>query len=395
MKKIGSIVIKAVLILFAYVGPLLGAPSEYYKYFRTDSAHVYSWNSVISQWTPSSVQLYSYNQGQLLLLTTLDYITRAEQGRTEYLYNSSGRLDTEVNYFYNGGWIASTRLIYSYDQEGRVSEIRIQKWNNSIWIDDRIQMNYVYDSNSRQMEFQLIYWRNNAWTLPTTDYSFYNDNGLLIRREAIYPTGSTDYQVIYSYDAFDVLSEVYSQYPIPTGWQNWWLINYQYNPCGLKVSQVRYTGVGSEWVPGSRVVSFSYFKPDLCPDRKVPMCQNGTTIYVKKTVVPTRLAKGDCIGTCPDTKGESKSIEKISENKNLKAPFSVYPNPATDHINVRQLNNEEQISRVELSDMNGKLMRVISNPGSETTIYKRELASGQYIIKIYARETYTLQVIFK
>lgn len=373
-----------------------GQVTDYYKYFRTDSAYVYSWDNLTSDWKAVAVQEYSYENGVLLSILTSEFISRTVQSRTNYSYNSEGLVNEVVSYVYNNGWVAVARNLYFYDLQNRYSEIQVQRWINSVWVDDRIQMNYVYDENNRQTEYQSIYWRNNAWTTPTTEYSYYNAEELLIRREAVYANGTIDYQVLYEYDQFDVLSEVYAQYPSSTGWLNWWLASYGYNPCGLKLSQTQYSGSGTSWLPNNRVVSYTYFKADLCPDRKVPVCQNGTTIYVKKTVVPTRLANGDCIGVCPDSKGEKKN-HKESINDQLKSiPFVVYPNPATDKITVQTNDTEVSINRIELADLNGTILRVISNPdNTNNIIYRRGLLSGQYILRIYLDgEAYNMNVIF-
>jgi hypothetical protein len=395
MRKIGNFLFK---LMFLWLLPSIaveGAGNEYYKYFRTDSAYVYSWNDVNSSWVPSSVQKYGYDQGKITNLLTLDYATRAEQSKTEYFYNQDWQLETEVNYYFNDGWKEATRNVYYYDLHGRVSEIHIQKLAGSVWGNNRIQMNYVYDENNQQIEFQSIYWRNNAWTLPTTDYSYYDEDGNLIRREAIYPTGATDYQIIYSYDQVDLLAEVYSQFPSGSGWQKWWLINYQYSLCGLKISQVHYTGSGPDWKPSTKVESFSYFKPALCQEANVPVCHNGTTIYMAPKVVQRHLNHGDCIGTCPAGATKSAKTDEPGPIQPENVPFVLYPNPATDQINIVQKNTPKSISRITLTDLNGNIKKAIDNPGDDNIAIEREgLISGQYILTIYAQEMYSLIVVF-
>lgn len=395
MRKIDNPIISLIILWLLTGMAAEGAVNEYYMYFRTDSTYVYSWNKADSAWVPASFQMYGYDQGKITYLLTLDYITRVEQSKTEYYYNQAGQLATEVNYYFSNGWKESTRNVYYYDHQGRVSEIHIQKLTLSAWVDDRIQRNYIYDGNGNQAQFEMIYWRNNTWTLPTTDYSYYNEEGNLIRREAIYPTGATDYQIIYSYDQVDLLAEVYSQYPSGTGWQNWWLINYQYSVCGLKTSQVHYTGSGSEWNPGTKVESFSSFKPNLCPEEFIPVCHNGTTIYMRPKVVKRHLSHGDCIGVCPDNTKKSAETDELTNSEPDNVPFVIYPNPATDKINIIQKNTGKSISKLTLTDMKGNIIKSIDNPGDcNIAIDRGRLMSGQYVLTIYTQEIYSLIVVF-
>jgi len=305
-------------------------------------------------------------------------------------------MSAETNYTYIGSmWVALTRILYSYDESGRYSEIRIQKWINSEWVDDRIQMNYVYDELGRQLEYQMIYFRNNAWTDPTTESSYYNADGLLERREAVYFNGNTDYEVIYTYDGSKLLSESYSRYPSGNGWFNWWLVDYEYNYCGLRLALVRYNGSGTEWIPSTRTVNYTYFKPDLCPDKKVPVCHNGNTVMVKKTVVQTRLNHGDCLGECPDGKGSQQVIKKSERTVQPEIPFTIYPNPATDQITIASNGYDDKISKVELTDMNGTILRSETiNDDGNIVIPRNDLITGQYLLRIYGDQVYSMIVIF-
>ena len=397
MRKVGNILVILIVIWSLSGIKVSGAASELLKYFRTDSAYVYSWNSVNSSWAPASVQLYGYSGGRITNLLAVDYTTRANQNKTEYLYNLAGQLEYEVNYYFDGIWKESTRNVYSYDEQNRISVIHIQKWINSDWADDRIQQNYVYDEYGRQTEFQAIYWRNGAWTSPTTDYSYYDPDGNLIRREAIYYTGRTDYQVIYTYNQFDVLSEAYSQYPgaVAGAWQNWWLVNCQYSNCIIKQSQIQYIGSGTQWIPGTRTEYFTYFRPELWTDGKVPVCRNGKTKYVDKNAVQNRLDHGDCLGPCPGTEGSSGVIKGSGVQMSKNIPFTIYPNPASERVTIKQKKNDAEISKVELMDMNGNLLRSESacNTG-EVTIERGGLISGQYIVRIYGEQVYNLIVVF-
>ncbi|MRR21554.1 T9SS type A sorting domain-containing protein [bacterium] len=383
-------------LLFPWIG-LSAAADDYLNYFRTDSAYVYNWNSSAGTWVPVSVQQFQYDNGILLNIYSSDYTTRALQGRSEYAYNSEGLPESVVNYYYSGGWVAASRNLYFYNTLGQVSEIRVQKYSNNSWNDDRIQMNYVYNISGNVTEYQMIYRRNNEWTLPTTDYSYYDEAEKLIRREAIYPSGETDYQILYSYTRFNLLSEMYAQYPGSGGWNNLWKADYQYNPCGLKISQVQYAGSGPDWIPNTKTVSFTYFKPELYPARRVAICHKGETLIVIKFAVQEYLDRGDCIGPCPEIDGSEGNENGDIASMLPEQPFIVYPNPAGEHITVSLRKGQEpDFTRIELLDFRGTVLRTINTFGEEqVTIPRDGLAGGQYFLRVYAGEVYNLLVVFR
>jgi hypothetical protein len=373
-----------------------GADPDITRYIKTDSAHVFTWSSNESVWIPGSVQLYTYNDGKVIRILTLNYNTRSEQSKTEYSYNAAGLADTITNYSFNNGWTALTRNVVFYDLQHRITEIWVQKWISGIWSDDRKQNNYVYDEFDRLLEFQSVYWRSNAWTQPAIDYSYYDEEGKLIRREAFNPNGSIDYQVICTYDGANLLSDMYAQYPSGTGWQKWWLVNYQYDDCGFKISQVQYAGSGSGWVPNTKVVNYSYFKPDLYPDPKVPVCHYGNTMYVIKKVLKRHLAHGDCLGTCPETKGSHPDLKAAATEKLSEVPFTIYPNPASERITVLRNGYDSGIWKIDILDMRGNILRSETDfVSAEVTIERGGLVSGQYIVRIQGEQVYNLIVVFK
>ncbi len=68
------------------------------------------------------------------------------------------------------------------------------------------------------------------------------------------------------------------------------------------------------------------------------------------------------------------SIENISINK---IPISLFPNPATTALSITL----PQKSQIQILNIQGQLIKTISNAEKETTIDIRDLSSGVYIIK--------------
>ncbi len=67
-------------------------------------------------------------------------------------------------------------------------------------------------------------------------------------------------------------------------------------------------------------------------------------------------------------------IEEIHANNNI----SIYPNPVNNLITV---NSQEPIHKVEIIDINGKLIKTISNNSKKTTIDVSDLKTGIYFVK--------------
>jgi hypothetical protein len=396
MKKVGILFTSVIIGYFSLSLNLMGVDHDYSKYFRTDSALVYNWNANDSTWVPSSVTIFNYENGHVGNVLTRDYVTRAEQARTDYVYNTDNLLDTETSFYYTGGaWVPSGRNLFFYDSNKRVAEVHIQKWVNTDWATDRIQKNYQYDENNNLLLFQAIYWRNNSWTTPTTDSSYYDTEGKLIKRQAFYATGATDYRIIYTYNVVDLLTDAYAEYPSSTGWINWWLVNYQYNSCGRKISQIQYSGTGTVWLPRTKTVFFSHFSAYDFPYRKIPVCHKGHTIVVSKNALRAHLAHGDCIGECT-SEDHTCPWKDNFEKESHKPPFTISPNPAYDRIRIKITEDDCIFSRVELIDFNGKLLRVINvNGQEEIQISRGQLKSGNYLIRLVGDETYSETVILK
>jgi hypothetical protein len=63
--------------------------------------------------------------------------------------------------------------------------------------------------------------------------------------------------------------------------------------------------------------------------------------------------------------------------------LAVYPNPATDFVNIQQ--SEVALQKIEIYSMNGQLIRSENNNLEKINISR--LKSGMYIMKLYAENT--------
>ena len=123
---------------------------------------------------------------------------------------------------------------------------------------------------------------------------------------------------------------------------------------------------------------------------KIPVCHNGTTIIIKKTVLPTHLAHGDCPYECFSSKGNSVPGEGVNVKAEGDPLFKVYPNPASERITVSLNIIDCPVTKIELLDLSGRVLRMVSQVDeSEVTIDLNGLMNGNYILRITSGEVYS------
>lgn len=73
----------------------------------------------------------------------------------------------------------------------------------------------------------------------------------------------------------------------------------------------------------------------------------------------------------------------IEEEKADLGLFNLYPNPAKNEIQINFSDNQLEIEKVEISSVNGQIVKTISSPKSNV-FYINELTSGIYYMKVYS-----------
>jgi CubicO group peptidase (beta-lactamase class C family) len=85
----------------------------------------------------------------------------------------------------------------------------------------------------------------------------------------------------------------------------------------------------------------------------------------------------------------------VEEQKNDNdISMEVYPNPASDHINII-LPEKQDISTIEIIDLNGRIVRIIQLNSSQATLDVSDLPSGMYIIQATASTEMITRKIMK
>lgn len=77
-------------------------------------------------------------------------------------------------------------------------------------------------------------------------------------------------------------------------------------------------------------------------------------------------------------------IATLSTSEVSKVSAKVYPNPVSDLLNIESKNTIESI---EIYDINGKLIKTISQKGSSASVKLSDLATGTYFAKVNDHKT--------
>ena len=87
------------------------------------------------------------------------------------------------------------------------------------------------------------------------------------------------------------------------------------------------------------------------------------------------------------------SVNVGIENTYKPLDISIYPNPANDYIFIKT-NDSEKFSKVQLLDLNGKVVVEINEENSFQKIDTKNLPSGMYIIRVLGSQSiYTGKIV--
>lgn len=365
-------------------------------YFRLipDSIHFYAFNTVSNNWALTGVNYNYYSNGLNDSIITTNS-NRIQIARTTNLY--VGGYLSEVNSFVmgEGGWLPSQQQLLTYNSRELLNVRIVTKWISDHW-ENLNKFTYVYDESNRLEVYNREFWRVNSWTDFSNDSLFYNEDGFLTERRArLESTGQYYTRMLYYYSPTGLkIAQVRQDY-INNTWVNINRTLYYYNECGIQIITETERWSEGSWQPDSR--SEVFYHHEIIPGaRKVPVCHNGSTIYVFVSALEGHLAHGDCIGECVEQGVINFPETDIPVSKSKQLPFVVYPNPARESISIRMLDVDCPVSKVELMDYYGRTLRFVSPEGQDLiTLDLSALNSGNYILRLTSDTVYSTVVLKK
>lgn len=360
------------------------------RYFRivTDSVRNYTYDQNINGYKLASISYYHYREG------ILDSIISTSAGRvplskTQYFHSDGVLTGLRTYVALNGVWVPGQNQEMSYDDQGRMVRNLVTVWRIDHWENLNI-FTQTFDEYGKLTVFHRDFWSNNRWTDFSTDSLFYDQNGNLSERSArLTSTGNYLTRILYNYSLAGIQYSQIRQNYVNSDWANASHAYCIYNKCGTQVASFGEKWVNGTWVDDTRTEIFTHY--ELMPRvRKVPVCFNGNTMYVLVMQLERYLADGACLGECiepgpiVDPYNESSPVAKSRQ-----VPFVVYPNPTVDYVTIKSTDRECPVTRVELLDFSGRLVRSLEADGEELlTVDLSALLRGNYILRVTADAVY-------
>jgi hypothetical protein len=366
-----------------------------------DYALSYKWDAVKNEWLVPSKVIYFYNEQNIFVQSVaLSSVTNDTISRLSYYYNEDGRLVQYSTQIYSSGnWINASKYELTYNDSGNLTSLLLSNWKNGAWVYDRFQHNYVYNPEGQLESFETQRWSGTIWKNIRIEFYYYDNKGKITGSLAKDEFLINTYQVFYYYNEFGKRTGMLVQgWDKNSGsWVDGYRDTYTYNACSLQIGRLRERFIKGQWVNESKdEIIYKSFYDNNQSLKKIPVCHNGHTIYVSKNAVPAHLAHGDCIGECAvEKKPERQTFDE--KEKSEKPPFTIYPNPASEKITIKFDKDEcKESKKVELTDFYGKLIKSFDiKDNSDLTIYRDNLLSGKYYIRLIGKEVYSGVVIFE
>ncbi len=394
MKK--AIIISVALLVMHVVTFAQGNTAGVFKR-QIEYTVSYQWDNTANSWINPVKNLYIYDiLGRIDKNISLNMSTLDTLSRTIYFYNDIGKL---AEYYYqnysNGQWQNVRKYSISFDDNGRTETQIVVDWKDGNMIYNRKQ-EYFYNEAGQCIYLLYYRWDGAGWLENSTEYYIFDEQGHLIRTESFDLNGNRANRVFYETNEYNKRTGMLVQGWASGDWFNVYRDSYNYDPCGNTAASSRQTFKNNEWLNQSKTEYFwgiTFIKGNN--KKYCPVCHNGHTIYVPLRVVNYYVLRGDCLGECLVESSEVGKASPATKAGGIN-PIIVFPNPSSENITVRMIDNECSISRIEIADMYGKTLRVINTKGEqEATVYRDGLINGSYIMKVHGDQVYSVIIILK
>ena len=152
----------------------------------------------------------------------------------------------------------------------------------------------------------------------------------------------------------------------------------------------------SDWVNGNWAFTnkdVNYYS--LIKGKKVLICHSGASICVPSKAVKMHLEHGDYLGQCKPA-DEIAAEDNPKSGKEMSASFIIYPNPASDCINVRTDRNAVSYFCAEILSSDGRVMLTLDVAGKEDFLIDLfRLREGTYYLKMQKEKGFDTRPFIK
>jgi len=332
-------------------GEYLSANRQTYQYtnsWKKEYILVETWNKTTQSWTNSRQNFYTYDENDHLSLYEYQiwYNDQWENSqRQEFIFTAENLLLSFKMLYWdsnNQEWVYNNAQIYTYDENGYLSELIKQRWGSSqSWIND-LRETYTFDSTGYFIGKQSQSWDENLsdWlNKGLYTYTRNTNNQILSLLYQIWDTGNNT-------------------------WVNSTLNTYEYTPGGhLSYYSISIWGE-SDWQPYFSPVFFNY-------DEIIR-----TTYY------------------CAELTAYYHSVTGISDRENTPRVFSLYqnyPNPFNPATSIEYRLSRGGFVTIRVYNTLGQEVAVLVNQNKtagkhSVTFDAGHLSSGMYIYKMSVDE---------
>jgi hypothetical protein len=347
-----------------------------------------------NHWTNYNLYEYTYNENHSLV-SCLEQYWQSEEWINSCLstnhFDDRGNLDISIRQVWSGSaWLYSSRNLNTFNQKGSLLTSQVQYWTDYNWVNSELYT-YTYDDNEHMLLKLMQYFSNDTWINFILNVNTYDIDGNCLTNCELYWVNEdwTYYSLVTR--TFDenanMLSELSQEWNetwnditnslftydengncTSTTWFSWnslvWenisRVEYEYTEGMIRGTGFIWDGAG--WINGDAMLSLQF----MSGDAKLPLCDWwGSMAEVYYTALYTNIPG------------------QVNDDQ---ASINVFPNPATDVINISWNNLMGQPSTVNIYDLSGKLADNI--PGNNLVSGNTELVSidklspGMYFIEL-------------
>lgn len=299
-----------------------------------------------------------------------------------YTYNSAGKQSTVIieKYFpHRKAMVPENKYSYTYNADGLYDMILSENWDtiNNAWV-LAYRSNSLYNSDKQELMYKGEEYKNNVWVNShKVEWIYNSDKQISSRTDFQWEAGKSDWVASlknsFYYDDKKYLEAVVSTWwNEGTGkWDNYSSSQYGLNLFGWPVSYLysQWDGGAAKWVYNTKRAS-KFDNVGYETYRFTQMWDKTNSVFVNNSRQSWSY--------------QDKNTASADVVEHL-APLTVYPNPATDLLDIRLTAGMKSAVRFTFHDATGKLVysteEFVKESGAHTLRLNRAvMPSGMYVL---------------
>jgi len=363
-------------------------------FYLLDSIKYFTRNQDDFQFSETTTSVFEYNSEYKRILTTgyrIDpkYLNRTPIYKLRYTYGENGEKTEYHNDRWDPAgqeWVASQRTLVKYDDNQSIQNQFVYSWNDDIrqWI-DQSQTDYTIDSQANHQLTIKKVWNasKKQWENAHRNTRFSENDGLQVTSESFSWKGNEwqpETRSVHIYNGPGFLTEIYyHRWDKET--QTWFQMRHMEY---IRDEQ----GRKMEWI------SIGKDQPDGIEENRGHQIYkyNHDGLLTEVLQVHAQDLQGDFL-----IRSKQVYYWTLHSTGGLKGmthgDIKVYPNPFEDYTTIEF---PEGIKRIDILDMQGRVVRVYEDVGDRTLrIYQENLMPAMYFVKLYGEHTFITRIVIR